>query len=208
MKKVLLIVTTVFVFGFVNAQKMKFGVKAGLNIASQNITVPTYPGVTYSLENVIGVNLGVYGDFKISNKFSVQPELLFSMQGAKLTTAYGNQSADETHSLNYLNIPVMAKYFATEKLSIQVGPQIGFLVSATDKINSNITGLASSSTDSKADYNSVDFGLNFGLGYDFTENISLTTRYNLGLSEVEKNVPSGMTGSKNRVISLSLGYSF
>jgi opacity protein-like surface antigen len=201
MKKVIL--TTLLlssICGF--SQDFKFGLKGGLNIASQ-----TSSGGT-TITNVIGGNFGVIGEYKISDKFSIQPELSFSMQGAKSTATFGTFSADATRSFNYLNIPVIIKCYALEKFSIQAGPQIGFLISATDKVNSSIPGLPSSSGDSKSSYNSIDFGLNFGLGYDFTENISVSTRYNLGLKEVEKSVPTGSNGSKNKVISFGIEYKF
>ena len=188
------------VYGF--SQNFKFGAKGGLNIAAQSVSGGT------SISNVIGANLGVFAEYKLSDKFALQPELLFSMQGVKSSSSVFTYNIDQTRSLNYLDLPIMAKYFATEKFSIQAGPQIGFLISATDKLDSTLPGFPSSSGDSKSNYNGVDFGLNFGLGYDFTEKISVSTRYNLGLSDVEKSIPSGSTGSKNRVISFGLEYKF
>ena len=68
MKKVIL-TTMMFcsVYGF--SQDFKFGVKGGLNVASQDITVPTAPGLTTSLKSVIGINFGVFGQYKVSEKF-------------------------------------------------------------------------------------------------------------------------------------------
>jgi hypothetical protein len=207
MKKVIL-TTLMFCSILVSSQDFKFGVKGGLNIARLNTTLQTIPGGSTSTTNVIGMNVGVFGDYKISDKFSLQPELLYSMQGGKATLNVAGQSLTQTLSLNYLNIPVMVKYFFTEKINIQTGPQIGLLLSATDKIDSSITGTPSSSANVKSDIKSIDFGVNFGLGYDFTENISVSTRYNLGLSEIEKNGSSSSKGSKNKVFSFGIEYKF
>ena len=206
MKKLILSAAAVLVFGFTNAQDMKFGVKAGLNVASIS-------GAEQA-KSLIGVNGGVFAEFKIADKFAVQPELLFSMQGAKFSysNSFGGYTVSATgkSALNYLNIPVMAKYFVTEQLSLQAGPQIGILLSATDTtdITSNIPGATneSTSTDSKSAYNTTDFGLNFGAGYDITENITVDLRYNLGLSELAKT--AGSTATKNNVFSVNLGYKF
>ena len=56
-------------------------------------------------------------EIPIANRFSFQPELLYSGQGSSV-------------NLNYLNIPLMAKYNLTKEFSLEAGPQIGFLLSA------------------------------------------------------------------------------
>jgi opacity protein-like surface antigen len=207
MKKVIL-TTMMFcsVYGF--SQDFKFGVKGGLNVASQDITVQAYQGVNTSLKNVIGINIGVFGQIKVSEKFYLQPELFYSMQGQALEIVYNGQKATQTLEVNYIVLPVMAKYYTGKKFSIQAGPQLAMLVAATEKIDSSISGLPSSSTEAKSNYNSTDFGLNFGLGYEISKNVSLATRYNIGFSDVEKTVSPGTSASKNRVFSIGVEYKF
>ena len=208
MKNLILAAVAVFTFGAATAQDMKFGVKAGLNLANT-----TADGASMK----VGGNFGVFGDFKVSDKFSVQPEILYSMQGAKASTTASAGSftiTDErTQSLGYINIPVMGKFSVTNDLSLQVGPQIGFLMTVKEEVvqtsnNQSIFANQTFSSTDKTGYNSVDFGLNFGVGYNITEKFMVDLRYNLGLSEIEKNVPSGVTASKNRVVSVNFGYSF
>ena len=138
----------------------------------------------------------------------MQPELLFSMQGVEQVVSGGTLKATGTSSINYINLPIMAKFYLAEKLSIHVGPQLGLVVSATDKLVSNVPGFPSSTTEAKDDYNSFDFGLNLGAGFNFTKNITLDLRYNIGLTQFVKEIPTGSGGGKNRVFSLNLGYSF
>jgi opacity protein-like surface antigen len=207
MKKVIL--STLMLCSIVGfSQNFKFGAKAGLNVARLNTNLQKIPGASSTQTNVVGLNIGLFGEYKISDTFSLQPELLYSEQGGKATMDVLGQSLTQTLSLKYLNVPVIAKYFATKKFSIQAGPQIGFLLAATNKLDSSITGLPSSSSDIKSDVNAIDFGLNFGLGYDFTENIAVSTRYNLGLIEIEKNNSNGSSGSKNKVFSFGIEYKF
>ena len=210
MKRIIFVATALLLFGVVNAQKVKFGFKAGVNIATQRITLPNSPGINFDKGNVIGVNVGFFVDLKLVPKLFFQPELLYSMQGAKLTAKINgvSGSAEDTATTNYLIVPLTVKYYINNELNLQAGPQVGFLLSANDKVVSSIQGLSSSSSDSKSSYNTIDFGLNFGLGYDITKNISLSGRYNLGLSDLEKTLPTGYTPSKNRVLSFSLGYKF
>lgn len=209
MKKCIFAAVAVLIFGFSNAQKVKYGFKAGVNIATQKISLPTTTsGIVFSTGSIIGVNAGFFVDIKVVPRLFFQPELLYSMQGAKLNAKANGQSAEATASLNYFNVPLTVKYYLSNELNLQVGPQVGFLMAATDKLNSNITGLPSSNKDSKSSYNSVDVGVNLGLGYDITKNISVSSRYSISFADVEKTVPAGYTGSKNRVFSFSLGYTF
>ncbi|MFC7774118.1 porin family protein [Flavobacterium sp. GCM10027622] len=185
MKKLLLSVAAVFAFGFANAQETKFGIKAGLNLADWS------GDSTDGIDSRIAFHVGGFAEFKLSEKFAVQPELLYSSQGGKADAA--------TLNVDYINIPVMAKFYAAEKFSIEAGPQVGFLMSAKIKPDSG------EDQDVKDQLKSTDFGVNLGLGYDFTENISANLRYNLGLSQV---IDADGTDAKNNVFSLSVGYKF
>jgi opacity protein-like surface antigen len=181
MKKIILSAVAVFAFGFTNAQEVKFGAKVALNVA-------TLTGDVEDASSLVGFQVGGFAEIKVSEKFAVQPELMYSTQGASFD---GGDS-----KLNYLNIPVMAKYYVAKSFSLEAGPQIGFLLSAK-----------ADGEDIKDETSSVDFGLNFGAGYDFTENLSAGLRYNLGLSNIVD--VEGYDGTaKNGVFSVALGYKF
>jgi opacity protein-like surface antigen len=202
MKKIILTVAAVFAFGFANAQETKFGVKGGLNVA--NIS-----GDIEDNSSKVGFHVGGFVEIKVSDKFSVQPELLFSTQGAQreYSEDFGGTvvSINEKINLSYLNIPVMAKYYVAEGFSLEAGPQIGFLTSAKYKFEAEGE---EEEVDGKDDFESVDFGLNFGAGYDFTENLSAGLRYNLGLSNIVKTDAGNDNKFQNSVLSVSLGYKF
>ena len=188
MKKVMLTAVAVMAFGLSNAQDVKFGAKAGLNMSN-------YTGDVEGTDMKVGYQVGGFAEIKISEKFAVQPELVFTNLGAK-----GDFSGvTVTEHLNYIAIPVMAKYFVADKFSVEAGPQIGFLMSAKMKADGE-------SVDTKDDYNSTDFGLNVGVGYDITENIGVGLRYTAGLSNIAKD--SGDFKQGNRNIALSVGYKF
>ena len=180
MKKVLLTALAVFAFSFANAQDTKYGVKGGLNMSSNSGD---------GLKSITSFHLGGFAQFKMNDKFAIQPELLYSAQGAK--SDFG------TLNLKYINIPVMAKYNVADAFSIEAGPQIGFLMSATF-----------ASVDYKDQCNSTDFGFNLGAGYDLNETMSLGLRYTMGLTNVDKDVAGQASNSKNSNIQLSFGYKF
>ncbi|WP_396188948.1 porin family protein [Flavobacterium sp.] len=210
MKKIVMTAIAVFALINSNAQDVKFGVKTGLNLS-------TFSGDVANVDSKFGFILGGFAEIKLSEKFAFQPELLFSTQGAKSSESYAeigySEKMEYNLKANYLNIPLMAKYYANSKLSIQVGPQIGFLMSSKTKVDYTINDAGvidsgSQTVDTKSSYNSIDFGLNIGAGYDITENIGLDLRYNLGLSNVNKKVDGVDMNVKNSVVQLGVSYKF
>jgi len=195
------VVITVFTMTSVNAQQ--FGVKAGLNIASLSMSGSDSNS---SLEKYatqrLGLNIGVFAEFEITDEFSFQPELVYSMQGKK----YVNGDDEFNLNFDYLNLPLMGKYYVTDEINIQLGPQIGFLMNAEEE---TVSGGNSDSRDVKKDLNNIDFGLNFGAGYKMDNGFFFDARYNLGLSDLADDRDSNDNGrTKNGVINFSIGYIF
>lgn len=181
---------------------VKIGVKAGVNFA--NLT---------DGDMKTGFHVGGLAEIFINEKFSVQPEVLYSTQGSKqssttsipglMTTTYKAKL-----NLDYINVPIMAKYYVAEGFNVQAGPQIGFLMKAEMDVDADATGLGgiSASGDIKDQMNSIDFGLNFGLGYELPMGVFAEARYNLGLTKLPKEKELG--DYKNSVIQVSVGYKF
>jgi hypothetical protein len=200
MKRIILTVIAVLAFGFANAQEVKFGAKAALNIA-------TLAGDAENQSSYIGFQLGGFAEIKVSDKFFVQPELVYSTQGSE---EKGNQNINGTdydakiiYKFAYINIPVMAKYYVAKSFSLEAGPQFGFLTRA--KAELKVAG-QSVEVDFKDYVKSVDFGINLGAGYDFTDKFSAGVRYNFGLTDIDKEDDSSEV--KNAVFSVSIGYKF
>jgi opacity protein-like surface antigen len=202
MKKIMLTAAAVMAFAFSNAQETRFGVKGGINLH-------TITGDVEDASSKVGFQIGGFAEFKLSDKFAIQPEILFSAQGAKSEWSEEGISGEDKLNLGYLNIPVMAKFYVAEKFSLEAGPQIGFLLSAKSKSEATFDGETySEDVDVKDSFESIDFGVNFGAGYDFTENLSAGLRYNLGLSNIAKTEDGDDSKIKNSVFSLSVGYKF
>ncbi|MDP3360249.1 MAG: porin family protein [Lutibacter sp.] len=186
MKKIIL-VAVIAISSFVSANaQTAFGAKAGLNVANLS-------GDVDGNKSLIGFNVGVFAEITLANSFYLQPELLYSTQGAKFDDSDFDLSADL--NLNYINIPIMFKYDVANRFYLEAGPQIGFLVSA-EVLDQDV----------KDDFESTDFGANFGLSYGFTEKLFAQARYNIGMSNIAKD--SGDDKISNAVLSFSLGYKF
>jgi len=212
MKK-LLFTAAVAVLGFsnVNAQEVTFGAKAGLNFA-------TFGGDAEDADALTSFHLGGVAEISFSEKFSVQPELLYSMQGASAEDSYSefgySGSSEYEVNLSYISVPVMAKYYVAKGFSVEAGPQIGFLVSAkadsdyTESFEGEVTYTESEDgVDVKDDFNSIDFGLNFGAGYKLDNGLNFAVRYNLGLANIAKDAGDDYS-VQNNVFQVSVGYFF
>ena len=192
MKKSFLIIA-IIVFGLtnLNAQEVKFGAKTGLNLAS--ITGDETDGI----ESRTAFHVGAVAEISVSDKFSVQPELLYSAQGAKDSF----EGIDVDAKIDYLNLPIMAKYYVAEGFSLELGPQVGFLLSAKAEGGGE-------SIDFKDETKGIDFGANFGVGYKLESGLNFGARYNLGLSNINDGEDSDDFKNQNSVIQLSVGYFF
>jgi len=185
-KKLLLLLLVSCSLATANAQ-IQFGLKVGANFAT--VTGSDATGA----KSTIGFNGGVMGKIPLTDMLSLQPEIVYSGQGAKADDGSGGTA---TVHLNYINVPVLLTYTLSEGVFFQLGPQVGFLMSAKASEGGN-------SVDIKSAYKSTDFGLAVGAGYLASGNIGINARYNLGLA----NIGNGNPGSlKNSVIQVGLFY--
>lgn len=212
MKKTMLILCTLFMGVTIMAQnqKVKLGIKAGLNISSL-----TFDESELNSSSKTGFTAGLMVDVPIAKNFSLQSELLYSQQGAK--TSFFDQDVTNSNykgtiELNYLNIPLMLKYYVIKGLSVQAGPQIGLLLKANNKYQDNFLGYENQESFNLKKYSSgVDTSVNFGLGYQFKDKFYTDVRYNLSYSNVFKDGDANYFinhDMKNRVFQISVGYFF
>ncbi|WP_440134900.1 porin family protein [Chitinophaga sancti] len=169
------------------AQTLTFGVKAGLNVAKL-----TNIDDSHTRASIYG---GGFANFALSDMFAVQPELMYSGQGYYYRDAYNNKY---TTKLGYITIPVMFQVHLVEEFYLEAGPQVGFLAAAKAKAG-KVT------VDVKDQMTTADFGLGFGLGYQFPMGVGVSARYMFGLTDVYKNATDG---HKNSVASVGLTYTF
>ena len=201
------------VFGFIitsSSQNIDFGVKAGVNFA-------TITGdYTDDVKGRTAFHIGAVAEVEINEIFSIQPELLYSAQGFK--TEYKDSGSDwsekdeVTVKLDYINVPIIAKYYVIEGLSIEAGPQIGFLISAEQDYKYTYTDAGetyseSGTEDVKEYLKTIDFGLNFGVGYKMKNGLNFGARYNLGLSNIN-DIEGIDDKNQNSVFQVSVGYWF
>ena len=76
----------------------------------------------------VGYQVGLMAEYQFNSWFAVSPELMFSAQGCKIKTTFDGDEYKATDYLNYINLPIMAKFYVCKPLSIDFGPALGLAV--------------------------------------------------------------------------------
>lgn len=169
MKRLFFLAAFVTAAMFSNAQ-IKFGVKAGANFYKFSGDDADFAGVSPKLK--VGFAGGGMVNIPVNSTFSVQPELLYSMEGTK----YEEGGDKLLYKTDYINVPVLFQYNSSGFYA-ETGPQVGFLASAKISDGDN-------SEDVKDSFKSINFSWAIGLGYKMSSGFGIGARYNLGLANV------------------------
>jgi outer membrane protein OmpA-like peptidoglycan-associated protein len=175
MKKIILSIAlmTLGTGAFAQYSNSYFGVKLGLNASHLVNHDGFYEGLDVSHRN--GFAGGIYYNMGFGDRFSIQPELLYSSMGTNFATKSNiNPSFDRDLKLDYLSVPVLLKYNPTWRLGLFAGPQFDFL------LNSDLENVG----DQNDTYKSFDFAVTLGLEFWVTKNIGVYGRYMRGLTNI------------------------
>ena len=204
MKKTMIaLVCMLIAAGTAMAQKtFTFGPKVGVDYTHQW-------GKNINDESALSYQAGVFMEYRMNNRFAIAPEVVFAAHNRPKMewqdwwmNEYPARDVITTYHTNYINIPVMFKYYATSSLSIDLGPQFGFKVydKYTDKWEED--GKKMKATHNMYHRN-FDFGLGLGATYNFNERVFVQLRYTLGLVPLYKG-----GNARNGNAQLSIGYRF
>lgn len=187
------------------------GLKGGITMANlYGNDAEDYEGYE-DIKTKMGFCFGAFFTYNFTGMFAIQPEVFFTMKGAK---------SDETYSykanLNYIEVPLLLKIcFPTQsaiKPNLFVGPYAA--IKQSFKYKAVIGDL---STEGDIEHTkSSDFGVVFGAGIDFGLNflgrgkLTIDGRYSMGLTTIsDEEYPDGTkVDVKNKVIAFLLGFSF
>ena len=154
---------------------------------------------------------GLFMEYRFTSRFSIAPEVVFAAQGGKYEVKDYNDGdgyfdAKFTENVNYINIPVMFKYYVTPALSIDLGPQLGINVYSKYTVESKDKNLNINETlDQKDDTKTIDVGVGLGFTYNIAKDVFVQGRYTLGLTDVfDKSWDTGKNGNAQ----IAIGYRF
>jgi len=190
MKRFSVLILSLFLLTTAHAQHAHLGIKGGVNVANLHYNDNT------TTDGKVGLHVGVLAHIHTSSKkWAIQPELLYSLEGANSKII----PQGTTHiNLNYLNVPILLQYMFNNGFRLEGGPQIGFLLSAKTK-----TGDVS--VNNKG-FQSTAVSIPLGVGYLTSSGFGLDARYAFGLTNINDN-KNGPTIQSN-VFQLGIFYQF
>lgn len=183
--------------------RFSFGVSGGVNFSN----LLQANGGTQN--PITGFHFMGFGEYRFTDKFSIQPGVAYSRQGAETDEIY-DPEFDTTikfkMTLDYVNVPILVKYKIVKGFGVEAGPQVGFLTTAKAK-DIVVDGEKSDiDVDIKDMFKSMDFAINAGVFYEFELGFLVGGRYNLGLSDIAENNPDDPV--TNSVFQLYLGFKY
>jgi hypothetical protein len=171
-------------------EKVRFGLKAGMTWSTLNGALPIPDVGTFGFEGDYGFAAGASFEVPISRAFSIQPELLIVRKHAAIDLTDSTYQGSEKLSVNYFEVPLLAKWYPGERrgtiFSFQGGPTIGLRMDAlreSRREDGSIVDVEGSTL-----VKATDWGLVVGGGVEFHEFIWALTidfRYNHGLSNID-----------------------
>lgn len=198
MKKIALVIAGMFLVTGAYAQsRLEWGAKAGLNLAGQMAKSCGGFGIS---DVRPAIYAGFFAEYAIGRRTGLQSELVYSMQGA------GDRRGTRTliEQLDYINIPILFKYYVNRKrsISIDAGPQFGYLIRTKYK----------GWEGTEKGYSLNKFDLSLGLGVTFRPDSQLDFGFRVigGATEIGKTRTGGCDSSDNRnfVVQIGAGFRF
>ncbi len=228
MKKVILSLTALAASAVIAQAQVKFGVVGGGNLSHPNVEI-----ANNKAENkwAPGFYIGGIADIQLHKNFSIQPgiQLSYKPYYNKTETTLGPATITSKSRVNpyFIEVPVnlVGKMEAGNgKVFVSAGPYIAYGIAGNIKTDvtgsiGGVNGNTSSDesikwgnekttlTNSGDNLKPFDFGLNFGLGYEFNNGLLVNGGYQLGLTNLS---PNGDDNNhyKNGMLKLGVGYMF
>ncbi len=189
-------------------QRWSIGPRVGANISTlngdiaNNIDTKWLPG--WSVGGFI-----MYSDIR---HFGISGDVLYSQKGAKYEgrTVTGQQFSLKER-INYLEIPILARYFLTLtgkfRPNVFLGPSVAFLLNAKQK---DITTDNKTNPDVETSefFRPADLGIVGGVAFNFEvakgKRVLLDARYTFGIADIT--LPANTL--RNSAVTLNLSYGF
>ena len=207
MKKIIVLTTALVITGAIaQAQKTTFGIKAGIQNSSLGLKA-TDGDVKVSVDgSKIGAIAGGVANIQFSDKFSVQPNLLFVYKPG--TMLFFGEGDVTTMSVD---VPIDL-LFHSNGFFIGAGPNFSYGLSSKykpfDNTEDDVDLYKKQGTD-PAPFKRFEFGANAVMGYQFPSGLTVTTNYTRGFNNIaDKNSIGENTTFNTKQFGISIGYMF
>lgn len=201
MKVKILFIGCILLFSYftVSAQKSIYVIpKVGLNIS-------TITNVDSDWD--YGMNIGCGLEWKVKPEFAVESGLFFSQMGTKKLIEDKNTRKKDI-GINYIQIPIAAKYYLYRGLNMFAGPQLGYRVNYTHTPYVEVVSF---------DEKKIDFSCIIGLEYKFKIGLLFSANYVTGITNLEHTLEQNnidapvkyeKSNNRNSAFQFNIGWSF
>lgn len=191
--------------------KPRFGFKAGVNLANLEIQDDASAAAGTNNNNKTSLHAGFFYQIPVTSSFRIQPELIYSIQGAKtngkVPAAATALAGAEEIDLHYVSLPVMFQYVTPGGFMVEAGPQFSYLSSANADASAGEVNLKDGNYVKK-----IDFALGGGVGYTTRIGLGAHAKYMYGFTNIWNNEDSPIASvgmeQGNRVFQIGLHYLF
>jgi hypothetical protein len=164
-----------------------FGLRAGTDLYKLS-------GKSFDNNFKFGYSGGIYVEWPISRRWGLQPELDINETVARTSPDFnqlypGIGVSYQNLTLNYISLPILVTFRATDALTILLGPQYGYMYYQTPGVSQQPYG-------PKDAFTKNDFSVLFGGQLDLSRKIKLGLRYAVQytqLNHIDDNVDSWKT---------------
>jgi len=200
--------------------KASFGVRAGLSSASMrgdavnNLNdLIDYANGMVTTNSRTGFFAGGFATIPIGGGISIEPGVYYTQKGYELKGSLNlkgveflNANATAKLQTNYIDIPLLLKV-DLGGFQLFAGPQVSYLSNADLVMKAGVLGfnLLNKTMDVTEKFNRWDAAVTGGIGYKFSNGMSITASYDHGLSKVDAN---SNVNSYNKSFKVGLGISF
>lgn len=199
MKTLITIVGLLLSLGSVAQKGLTIGVQAGVDLTGVRFQ-DDHSGIPHSSKSAIGYNLNAAIIYSSGGVLGISAEPGLIRKGY-IQESVGN---DYHFKFNYLALPIMLRFRIVEKLTLGIGAEASYLMSA--KVNSY---------SSKLNYEDIDVSAIAGIDYSLARRLDIALRYSYGLLPLDEitganevGLETGKLKTYNTALSLSLRYNF
>lgn len=209
MKRLLLLLIVFLEFSHGMAQEASFGFKVGANYST------IFGDFTDGYQPRLGFQAGAFIVIEMNDKFYFQPEVFYANQGFILDTDLPSSGPDTQNSnikintqQNYLSIPLLVGFPLNDKLALEVGPQLAFLLNQVRSVKESGFGDLGAKDKIPGDFR-LDYGLVTGVSYRLSDYLLVQPRVYLGIANnLRDNLFSDGAQNRNLSFQLAVGYTF
>ena len=187
-----------------NKNVPKIGITGGMQLGNFHSGEVGDPNVQ------AGLNLGFTCNVPVSNRISIEPQLIYSRKGGEIDYTHAAYfyyyNGSMRYRLHYLEMPLLFNIHASSTFDFILGGYAGYLADATFHLSTPL-GYGYGELN-YGDFEKFDYGLTGGIAFNFPLS-KIAFKYSYGFGEVanENSAYIFLEGAKNNVFSISFtGY--